>query len=177
MRPKTIEVSVRTPKEIFTTPEFALEDPHFGCDCAIETIKKKIYLEPRMTKAAYKFKIKIDDLQDIPQDAVVEAIRAYCSNRIPANSLQIDVVRRAGRQYLVFAIVATLIGIGIFAALAFLFPSLPDTYFGKTVAGILVIAAWVVLWDPIEDLAYSWRPIKYENDVYRLLANSSITII
>jgi hypothetical protein len=177
MHPKTIEVSVRTPKDIFETPEYFSVNPHYGEESAIETIKKKIYLERRMPKSAYEFRILIDDLQGVPKDAVIEAVRTYCANRIPTNDLQIGIIRREGKQYFIFALGAILLGIGIFAALAFLFPSLQDSYLGKTVAGIFVVAAWVVLWDPIEELAYSWRPLKHENDVYRLLIGSSITII
>lgn len=118
---------------------------------------------------------------DPPDDAAIEAgFRDYCRFRAEAAWREAQTVRQTGRRQLPRALAFACLPGGVAA----LFDYLSTTVGGAgaqtvflALAGIGLISVWVVIWMPVEELLFDWRPAARTAAVYDLLAGARLELV
>lgn len=118
---------------------------------------------------------------DAPGDAAIEAgFRDYCRFRAEEAWREAQTVRRTGRRQLPRALAFACLP----AAMAAIFDYLSTTVGGAgaqtvflALAGIGLISVWVVIWMPVEELLFDWRPAARSAAVYDLLARARLEVV
>jgi hypothetical protein len=110
------------------------------------------------------------------QPRLAEALRRYCTARIEDNRLQI----RLSRLQHSFGMVAVIVVVLAVMAIAYLlfttiFSGASSTAQGL-VAGAICIFAWVILWDPLEALAFDWVAPRRENNVLQRIMKMELVV-
>jgi len=108
------------------------------------------------------------------------AFRAYCRFRAEDAWRQASAVRRTGIRQLRPALFAAVVAAAVAVAGGYLAESVD----GKAaeallyaVAGIGAIAAWIIVWVPIEELLFGWRPPAHVAAVFDLLSQARLEFI
>ena len=108
------------------------------------------------------------------------AFRDYCRFRAEDAWRQAATVRQTGIRQLPRALVIAAVAAAVAAACSYLGASLDGKAAAAllyVIAGIGVIAAWVIVWMPIEELLFDWRPPAHLAAVFGLLSRARLEFI
>jgi hypothetical protein len=164
------ELTVRAPalRDLFADREF---DP-FADDAATLQSIPQITRFPNFAANLARMRLRVllpsEDVSPQTQTQVERAIAHYCSHKLAELHFQMDEWRRE-------ALSTFLWGFGFFA-LSLLITAgieraglLPDAI--RTLAvETLVIAGWVIMWQPMDTLILGWLPIRKQERAFRAIA-------
>jgi len=110
----------------------------------------------------------------------VAAFRKHCRARAEVSWREAMAVRRTGLRQLTPSMLAAFVAGAVAAGASALAESagsslvVPLLY---AVAGLCLISAWVILWMPVEEVLFDWRPKAHVAEGYDLLARASVEIV
>jgi len=108
------------------------------------------------------------------------AFRDYCSGQAAAAWRRATTIRRAGLRQLAPCLLASAVVVAIAAACGTLAEGIGTNALAALLyagGGVGVIAAWVIVWIPIEEIFFDWRPEARAATVYELLARSRVDVV
>jgi hypothetical protein len=108
------------------------------------------------------------------------AFRDYCRFRAEDAWRQAATVRRTGIRQLPRALIMAAVAAAVAAACSYLGASLDGKAAAAlpyVIAGIGVIAAWVIVWMPIEEPLFDWRPPAHVVAVFGPLSRARLEFI
>lgn len=172
--PTELTIHAREFRELFSEREF---DPFVDDTDALSSIAQ-IARFPNVTSSLEKTRLRVlllaAEVSSQTQPRVERAIARYCSHKIAEARLQMAEWRHG-------ALSAFLWGLAFFALSLLLTAGvqhsgfLPDAI--RTLAvETLVIAGWVILWQPMDTLILGWLPIRQKERTYRTIASMPTTI-
>ena len=116
--------------------------------------------------------VRDESFDESAKAKAVTAFREYCRFRAEDAWLQAMTARRTGRRQMPCAFIMAALAAALGAACG----SIGQSVTGEVpkailyvVAGISVIAAWVISWMPIEEVFFDWRPAARVAAVFDLL--------
>jgi hypothetical protein len=170
------ELTIHAPKlrELFSERQF---DPFIGDPDALASIAQ-IARFPNLTSCLATMRLRImlppEEVSPQTQTHVERAIQRYCSHQLTELRFQMEEWRHE-------AVSAFLWGFGFFAISLLLTAGieraglLPDAI--RTLAvETLVIAGWVIMWQPMDTLILGWLPIRKQERTFRAIASMRTTI-
>jgi hypothetical protein len=109
-----------------------------------------------------------------------DALQRYCTFMVANRETEVLNTRLDGRRSLAVGLIGSVIFI-ILAGLGYTFASAsgggPVSYLGFLFGGFFSLAAWVIIWTPVDTLIYYWRPAWREVRKYRLIAHADLKIL
>lgn len=174
--PHEIELYIDTTTHLFEEPELSVDSVYIGRSAGIDQLKDKLLDVYYLHNEQFRLSIHIHDRQGYSPHSIIEALRRCAKNRIDRNEIRIKITKREGRVYFLYALIFLVLIALILYILSILVPNITTSVVGIFITEVLIIAGWVVLWWPIENLAYDWRPLKHENDVYNIVLMAPIDI-
>lgn len=172
--PPELTVCVPALRELFSEREF---DPFVDDAGALQSIPQ-IAQFPNITSSLAKMRLRImlpaDEVSTQTQPIVERAIARYCSHKLAELELQMEEWRHE-------AFSTFLWGLGFFAVSLLLTAGIEHTGFLpdaiRTLAvETLVIAGWVIMWQPMDTLILGWLPIRRQERTFRAMASMRTTI-
>jgi hypothetical protein len=172
----TAELTVRAPslKELFSDRDF---DPFFddaGTLASIPQIARFPNYVSRLTRGRLRVILPAVEVSQHTQSRVEAAIASYCAHKLAELGAQMDEWRHEAWG-------AFLWGLGFFALSLMVTAGiehaklLPDAI--RTLAiETLVIAGWVIMWQPMDTLILGWLPIRKQEQTFRALASMGASV-
>lgn len=170
------ELTIHAPKlqELFSEREF---DPFIGNPDTLASIAQ-VARFPNLTSSLATMRLRImlppEEVSPQTQARVEGAIQRYCSHKLAELRFQMEEWRHE-------ALSTFLWGLGFFAISLLLTAGieraglLPDAI--RTLAvETLVIAGWVIMWQPMDTLILGWLPIRKQERTFRAIASMRTTI-
>jgi hypothetical protein len=178
---KEVTIKLRELEQLYLAPDMDpfsdLEVEMFG-ESAFQRIQKQ--LEPGFWQKSGKLRLVIllpkDKIKPGLDEKVMRAIDRSTELRTKDNNLAARNERWNGLRRLT---VAVLVSLGIIAVSALLFNTLlsdlpRDIY--SLLYGFLALVMWVLVWNPIDILAFEWVPYSRANQVLAYIAKAEIVI-
>jgi hypothetical protein len=163
-------------QDLFEEPDFSVSSIELGHSSGISQLIDKVRSMRRGPRTPVAYDIRIDDKGGASKEVIYSALRTYCNNKISENSTEIRLMKHEGWVYLLWSLIGVILLALVLGGLSIIFPDAIKNDVIKFVFEIFVVAAWVVLWMPIELILYDWRPLQRENDEYNSILNSSVVI-
>ncbi len=160
--------------ELFSEREF---DPFNDHATGLQSIAQ-IARFPNLTASLARIRLRVTlpaaEVSAQTQTRVDAAIARYCSHKLAELRLQMDEWRHE-------ALSTFLCGLGFFAVSLLLTAGIERTGFLpdpiRTLAvETLVIAGWVIMWQPMDTLILGWLPIRRQERMFRAMASMRTTI-
>lgn len=178
---KEIKIKIREIEQLYLAPNMDpfsdLEVEMFG-ESAFQRILKQ--LEPGFWRKSGTLRLVIqlpkEKIKPGLDEKVMAAIDRYAEIRTKDNNLAARNERWNGARRLVVAI---LFSLGIIAVSVLLFNTLlsdlpRDVY--SLLFGFIALVIWVLVWNPIDILAFEWVPYSMANQVLAYIAKAEIII-
>jgi hypothetical protein len=172
--PSELTVRARALGELFSEREF---DPFVDDADAFGSIAQ-IARFPNVSSSPGKMRLRIllpsEEVSPQTQARVERAIARYCSHQIAEARLQMAEWRHG-------AVSTFLCGLAFFALSLLITAGLQHTDFlpdaVRTLAvETLVIAGWVIMWQPMDTLILGWLPIRQQERTFRSIGSMSATV-
>jgi len=167
-------IKLKTIEDFFIEPVYDPFDPENRSQSGIDELVDRVH------ELSIKIPLHINlSLSSPPVDGAIEgitknALKRYCSMKIRECELEIFKLRSQGKRDLVWALgLSFIFFLGAFFASQL--PFLPDfvIFLLSTGFGIL---AWVVLWPPLDNLLYEWRPCRQSQRIYKYIQSAELVI-
>jgi hypothetical protein len=172
--PPELTVHARELRELFSEREF---DPFVDDAHALASIAQ-ISRFPNVTPSLERMRLRIllpsAEVSPQTQTRVERAISRYCSHKIAEARLQMAEWRHGALSTFVW-------GLAFFALSLLLTAGVQHTDFlpdaiRTLVVETLVIAGWVIMWQPMDTLILGWLPIRQQERTFRAIALMRTTI-
>ena len=170
----TININLKGIEELFDEPEFNPFDPVSRSQSGFDELVDKI--RERSMKNPLRISLHISTPLNggVYEMEVKKALMRYCTVKLDESECEIFQLRSQGKRDLIWALTLSfLFFIGAFftAQLSFL----PEfvIFLLSTGFGIL---AWVVLWPPLDNVLYAWRPYRWNQRIYRYIQSAALVI-
>lgn len=153
-----ITVTLNSLDELFAEPSANPWDPAARYRSGIDEIFSKLRAIPVYEDVELVLRLPRSEVEAGLEQRARDAIGRYCAARIEANAEEIDGIRKEGRRDF-------FISIGVVAGLMAVILVL-GTLVGSNdvIQAALVawtgIAAWAILWNPVDTYVWGWRPSK-----------------
>lgn len=169
-----IKLAMNNIEDLFNQPDYDPFDPSSrfgsGFDEILNQARKRSFKKPLQIMITLSSPVNDPDLNR----RVEKAIKRFCTENIKQIGLELTEIREQGKRDLGWALSFSLILL-LGAFLITQLTILPDflIYLLSTGAGII---AWVVLWPPLDNLLYEWRPYRRSQLVYQQIQSAEIEI-
>jgi hypothetical protein len=161
-------------KHLFQEPEFDPFLPQQNSRSGIDAIASELKPTSLNCKLRTTILLPNNQLSEHLEQATIEALQRYCSDRIEQTTNDLASLRgrgfRALQRGLLFLAVCLLLST-LFDELKS-FPGLIRRFLSE---GFL-IAGWVSLWHPIELLLYEWGPYQRQKQIYELIKEMELKV-
>lgn len=172
--PAELVIRARKLGELFCEREF---DPFSDDSNAIWSVVQIAQLSDATSKLA-RMRLRVllpaDEIEPDAQTRVETAIGRYCARQVAQSQSEMAAWRRV-------ALTAFLWGLGFFAISLALTagvqhaPFLPEAI-RTLVVETLVIAGWIVMWQPMDDLIAGWVPIREKERRFRTIGSMPVSV-
>ena len=144
--------------ELFAEPAADPFDPQSRYVSGIDEVSAKLRLDRRALDEKLRLAIRLPQAAIRPdtQATVRAALDRYCAAAIASNEQTMNELRVGSRREMISALVISAAMILISTLVIYFIPEL-DPISGA-IAGFVGIAVWVVIWDPVYNYVYAWRP-------------------
>ncbi len=172
--PTELTIQPRELRELFSEREF---DPFVDDDNPLGSIAQ-ITRFPNLTSSLTKMRLRVvlppEEVSPQTQSRVERAIARYCSHKIAEATVQMTEWRHG-------AVSTFLWGLAFFALSLLLTAGVQHTDFLpdaiRTLAvETLVIAGWVIMWQPMDTLILGWLPIRQQQRTFRAIGSMRATV-
>ncbi len=171
-----IELSLNTVEAFFAEPDADPFDPESRYISGLDEVVGQMRLKPRDLDDPSRLTIRLPETAVTPdtQPTLKAALDRYCHAKITENQQTIDELRVGSRRQTIsaFAIVVVLALLAI--ALLYFIPELQAV--SGALIGFVGIAIWVILWDPIYNYVYAWRPNYLDIKVFENLLTTDLLV-
>lgn len=172
--PTELTIHARELRELFSEPKF---DPFVNHVDALQSIAQVAQF-PNVTSSFGTMRLRIvlpsREVTPQTQTRVERAIARYCSHKIAEARLQMVEWRHGALSTFLWGLAFFALSLLITAGLQHT-DFLPDAI--RTLAvETLVIAGWVIMWQPMDTLILGWLPIRQQERTFRAIGSMRTTI-
>jgi hypothetical protein len=177
MAPHTVTITIQKLQDLFVD---SIDDnpliSEWEADAGIQRVAN--YLMTRPLARTVHVSVRVPDTLELTTarlDRVRAAIHRYCDARISENQRERHYTILTGLISLAYS---TLLWIAITLLFSAVLTSidLPD-WFIVTADLFYILAAWALLWGPIESVLFTWLPNLLSIRVYRTIRRSEFTFV
>lgn len=167
-------------EDLFVDPDTnPFENPNLGIS-GIQTILNELYKQKLAETLRLTIYLPAEEISPGLVERTKEALQRYCTFQAANSDVEVRNTRLDGRRALGVGIIGSL-GFVFLAALGYFLSSSqgagPLGILGMLIGGFFALAAWVIIWTPVDTLLYYWRPAWREARKYRLIAKADIRIL
>ena len=171
---KTINIRLNSIEVLFEEPDFNPFDPESrdrsGMDELMDQLRESYLKRPLKINLG----LPPESEDSVKEKAVKIAIDRYCSVKIRGCEQEIYDVISQGKQDLLSALLfSLLLFLGAFFVTQLSF--LPEFIIYLIATGFGIIA-WVVLWPPLDNLLYEWKPCRHMQRKYKYIQSAELEI-
>lgn len=160
--------------ELFSDREFDPFEDESGTISSIAQLAARPDLGKQQTGTRLRVLLPVDQITPQSQRRIEQALARYCSHHVAGTRLEMLAWRRTAlRSFLLstlFFAISLLITAGVNHAQ--FIPEEIQTLAGET----LVIAGWVIMWQPMSDLIEGWQPIRDRRRGFEALGAMRVTV-
>lgn len=177
IEPSQITVRIDTPAALFEAPDVnpfsTLESDILG-EAALVRVAKRLRAPASKHVLSLIIILPVEQITPGLDARIRQAIDRFTTLRIEENDLEAATRRGHGWKGLLLA----LAGSALLGLIAFAIVTLADLSEAVTrgVVGFVAIVIWVILWTPIETLAFDWIPRAKENAILRRIRSLAIEL-
>jgi hypothetical protein len=146
----------------------------------IQTILNELHKQKLPEKLYLTIYLPRDEIPPDLLERTKDALQRYSAFQVDNLETEVRNTRLDGRRSLAVGLILSVIFI-IFAGIGYTFASVvgsgPLSYLGFLFGGFFSLAAWVIIWTPVDTLLYYWRPAWRESHKFRLIARADINIL
>jgi hypothetical protein len=174
--PFEIRLRLNNTAELFSEPTADPFDPDSRYLSGIDELAGQMRLIPKRLDELSRLIIRL------PQSAITtdakstldSALKRYCAAKIAENQHAIDELRVNNRQ---LALSAFVIVAGVLLSAVLLVRLIPELEtVSMAIAGLVGVAIWVILWEPIYNYTWAWRPNRLDIRVFENLRAAELVI-
>jgi len=169
-----IRVNINTVDELFSEPDDNPFSPTRRHQSGIDEASGKLRLMPLSQKTRLVITLADEPADQATKARLKEAVDWYCSVRIDENNQLARETRHQGRRDLVLGLILAAVVL-VIAGLFFVLVPLPDVILGLFGA-FIILTLWVIVWTPVDTLAYYWRPYARDARLYQNLREADLVV-
>jgi len=175
MERQPVVVALDRIEDLFTASSFAPLEGHFEPRSGMEQVLDQVAARRLHPAEPLHLKLTIRQPTEVSDDTIRTAIRGYCDAVIVDRQLDLQRIRRNGRNALLLGLgfLAACMALSTAASAATILPEFVRRLFGEG----LVIAGWVGLWRPIEVMLFDTRPPEHDIRLHRAIAAAEIEVL
>lgn len=153
-----VDVTIRLHKieDLFVAPDVTPLAPEWQDHAGVEEVYAEFIKDWKSAPGKLTLRLPAAQITPDLHTQVQAAIQRYCDAENRRATLGMTVIRRLGRRNLILGVIVLACLLGASAALT------QVTFLPEWLAILLsescIIAGWVIVWHPIEQLLYEWRP-------------------
>lgn len=171
-----LQVTLQCPEELFAEPDADPFDPASRYQSGIDEVVGKLRLHPRDLGRTSRLTVRLPaaEITADTQATIRAALERHCAAKIAENRQVIAELRVGSGWQAISAMVlsAALIMVGVL--LVYSVPGLEKV--SGAIGAFIAIAIWVLLWDPIYNYIYAWRPNRQEIRIFDNLRQCDLSV-
>jgi hypothetical protein len=167
-----IDIKLRTAHQLFDGRDPAPFRERDLDEDAVEYLLGAVQELPAKEEIRIVFWMTEEPPQQVPDETVIEAVRAYFGYEVARLQRRLREHVRQGQITLAVGLTA----LTVFLVLAEAALWLPASTFRQVLREGLVITGWVALWRPIEVLLYDWRPLVRQRRLCERVVGAEIAV-
>jgi hypothetical protein len=170
------QISLRNIDEMFGEPAADPFDPDSRYQSGIDELVGKLRLRGLDLRNQSRLVVYLPQAAITPetQPALKAAMERYSTAKIAENQQVIHEVRAISRRQTYSALALVVIIMLLAILLLYLVPGLQ--VISGAIYGLAMVSIWVVVWDPIYNYIYTWRPNKLDIKVYENLRAADLVV-
>jgi len=173
-KPTELTVHPRDVRGLFAEPQF---DPFLDNPDALLSVAQVPLLAdvtPHLGEMKLRILLPSEDVTPQTKTAIERALTRFCSRKIREARVQLIAWRRSAISAMVYSLIFFAISLALSAAVLRA-SFIPETL--RTLASeSLIIAGWVIMWQPMDTLLQGWLPIRAEERTFRAIASMRTTV-
>lgn len=171
---ENIAINLRSIDELFGEPAADPWDPETRYRSGIDEIWARLRMIPIAKPVSFTIHLPSTAISEDLETRTRQAFDRYCMAQIETNSNEIDTIKIAGRRDFVISIVATL---GLLALIATIAAVLHlDGVLLSALIAWTGIAAWAILWGPVDTFIWGRLPYRREIRFYEKMLSSDLDV-
>jgi hypothetical protein len=127
-----------------------------------------------LAKTRLRIVVPAEDVSASNRTRIERALARYCSHKIQAAGLEMRAWRRGALSRFFWSLAFFAISLGLVAGVQH--ASWLAEEIRTLITETLVVAGWIILWQPMDDLIEGWVPIRRQDRVYRTIASMPVTV-
>ena len=171
-----LQLYLSSVQELFAEPAADPFDPNSRYQSGIDELIGKLRLRPSELDHQSRLFIQLPQAaySTESQPTIRAALDRYCDAKISENEQTISEMRIGNRRMTIGASIA---GIALMLAALVIVRIIPELQqVSGAIAGFIGIAVWVVLWDPIYNFFYAWRPNQMDIHILKNLRECDLRV-
>lgn len=162
-------------EDLFAAASFSPLKGYFEPRSGMEQVLDQVAARRLRPAEPLHLKLTIRQSTDVSDDTIRTAIRGYCEAVVVDRRLDLQRIRRHGRNALLLGLgfLAACMALSTAANAAMFLPEFVRRLFGEG----LVIAGWVGLWRPIEVMLFDTRPPEHDIRLHQAIAAAEIDVL
>ena len=174
--PFEIRLRLNNTGELFSEPTADPFDPDSRYQSGIDEIAGQLRLFPKRLDEKSRLFIRLPQtvVTTDTKSTLDSALKRYCTARIAENQHIMDELRVNNRQLAISAFVIVTVVLLMAILLVSLLPELQAL--STAVAGLVGVAIWVILWEPIYNYTWAWRPNRLDIRVFENLRAAELVV-
>ncbi len=175
MERQPVVVVLERVEDLFTAASFAPLQGRFEPRSGMEQVLDQVAVRRLRPAEPLHLQLTLRQPPEVTDDAIRTALRGYCEAVIIDRQLDLQRIRRNGRNALLLGLgfLAACMALSTAASAATILPEFIRRLFGEG----LVIAGWVGLWRPIEVMLFDTRPPEHDIRLHRAIAAAEIEVL
>jgi hypothetical protein len=169
-----LTIHARSLGELFSEREFDPFVDETGALWSIAQIAKLPDATPSFAKMRLRVLLPAEEVSPETQTCVEQAIARYCSHKLAEARLQMAAWRHVATSTFLWGLAFFALSLLVTAGLQKM-EVLPDAIRTLGVE-TLVIAGWVIMWQPMDTLIQGWLPIRQQERTFRAIDSMPATV-
>ena len=127
-----------------------------------------------LAKTRLRIVLPAEEVSPSSRTRIERALTRYCSHKILAAGLEMRAWRRGAFSKFLWSLGFFAISLALVAGVQH--ASWLAEEIRTLITETLVVAGWIILWQPMDDLIEGWVPIREQDRVYRAIASMPVTV-
>lgn len=173
--PQIINLRLRSPEELFWVDGSDFRHADARLQPALEQLVDRLSSHWKFPHLHIVVTVPSGSASGWSDGNLEAAVRRYCTLRIEGNNREVDKLRWQGLSALRLG--AVLFGIGLVVSYLLTRHDVPEIWQTVLGYGVFLVVAWVALWQPLDTLLFSRKPLRREQRVLEHLADTPFSLV
>lgn len=170
-----ITITLKHIDDLFGEPTADPWDPSARYRSGIDEIFSKLRAIPIYEAIDIAIRLPHEEIYDGLEERIRAAIDRYCDARIEANADEIAGIKKEGRRDFLISIAVVITLLALVLILSYVLK--PIDFLQTALVAWTGIAAWAILWNPVDTYVWGWRPNKRDIKYCQKIKSASLQIV